>query len=75
MSFVIEKGVLEKYNEEPGITEVVIPDSVTSIGNGAFLCCESLTEIIISDSVMSIGNIAFYECKSLTKITIPNSGV
>ena len=50
-----------------------IPDSVTSIGNSAFIGCKSLTCINIPDSVTSIGDSAFYECESLTAINIPDS--
>ena len=56
-----------------GITSIVIPDSVTSIGRYVFSGCESLTEIVIPDSVTSIGDCAFYDCKSLAEITIPDS--
>ena len=52
---------------------VVIYDSVTSIGDFAFYQCSSLTSITISDSVTSISRGTFYECSSLTSFTIPNS--
>ena len=60
MGFEIENGVLKKYTEERGVTEVVIPDGVTSIGNWAFIGCSSLTSVTIPDSVTSIGDSAFY---------------
>ena len=44
---------------------VVIPDSVTSIGDCAFYFCSSLTSITIPDSVTSIGDYAFYYCYDL----------
>ena len=54
------------------VTELVIPDCVTSIGNYAFWNCTSLTSITIPDSVTSIGDEAFYWCVSLTSVTIGN---
>ena len=57
----------------PSITSIVIPNSVTSIGMGAFLDCSGLTSIIIPNSVTSIGQLAFSNCTNLTSVTIPNS--
>ena len=56
------------------ITDLVIPDGVTSIGNYAFRNCSSLTSVEIPDSVTSIGDSAFRGCSSLTEITLPFEG-
>ena len=67
--FVIEKGILKKYRGHGA--KVVIPDSVTIIGECAFRDCTSLTSIVIPDSVTVIGNWAFKRCTSLTSVVIP----
>jgi len=56
-----------------GLKNTVIPNSVTSIGEGAFLGCSGLTSVIIPSSVTSIGGHAFYNCRGLTSVTILNS--
>ena len=54
------------------LTSVVIPDTVTTIGDQAFSNCDGLTYIVIPDSVTAIGEKAFYDCDGLTNVVIPN---
>ena len=51
-----------------GLASYVIPDGVTSIGQGAFYFRNDLTSIIIPDSVTEIEYDAFYGCSSLTSV-------
>ena len=55
------------------LKSLVIPDSVTNIGDYAFSGCWSLSSVVIPDSVTSIGDYAFWNCRSLTDIVIPDS--
>ena len=50
-----------------------IPNSVTNVGDCAFMDCSGLTFVTIPNNVTSIGVSAFGGCSSLTSVTIPNS--
>ena len=52
-----------------GIESVEIPDSVTSIGSGAFVGCSGLTSITIPERITLIERYTFYNCSSLTEVT------
>ena len=56
---------------EQEITNLTIPNSVTSIGDYAFNNCSGLTSITIPNSVTSIGEYAFSNCSCLKSLTIP----
>ena len=58
---------------DPTIKQIIIPDSVTKIGNYAFAECKELTSIMIPGRVDLIGTCAFYGCKNLTSIYISDS--
>ena len=49
--------------------DLVIPDGVTSIGNGAFWRCSGLSSVEIPAGVTSIGSDAFSRCSGLTSVT------
>ncbi|MCM1520699.1 MAG: leucine-rich repeat domain-containing protein [Lachnoclostridium sp.] len=51
------------------ITSIVIPESVTEIGNGAFADCRSLVKIDVPATVTTVGSNTFDGCTSLTEVT------
>ena len=70
------KGIAEyafaEYNSD-GLTAINIPNSVTTIGDGAFESRIGLTAVNIPNSVTNIGYNTFKGCTSLTTVNIPNS--
>lgn len=50
------------------ITTIVIPNSVTSIGDAAFGNCDNLTTINIGENVKKIGSCTFSNCKEITDV-------
>lgn len=86
--FVIENGVLIKYNKEECKGEspvdflefltrakksVIIPEGITEIGEKAFFWCLDLSNIILPFGITKIGESAFEWCTSLESIVIPES--
>ena len=78
-AFIYEDHVLFNKNKTTLIAYIAreknytIPNSVTTIGEGAFNGCHFLTSIKIPNSVTTIGEGAFNGCYSLSSINIPNS--
>ena len=77
-------GPMHNYSKEDGkqspwylfrhlIKEVVIRQTVTSIGKYAFYQCSNLTSFNIPNSITDLSEGVFYGCSSLTSITIPES--
>ena len=60
-------------DSRPSLQSIIIPDSVTSIGDNAFWLCSSLQSVTIPDSVTSIGDRAFKDCSSLQSVAIHDS--
>ena len=60
------------FSDCKNLTNITIPNSVTTIGYSAFENCISLTNILIPNSVTSIGYSAFENCSALTDVSIPN---
>ena len=55
------------------LESIVLPESITSIGQQAFYGCTSLREIVIPSGVTSINDRTFRGCTSLASITLPDT--
>ncbi|CUQ42457.1 MULTISPECIES: leucine-rich repeat protein [Hungatella] len=53
--------------------DLVIPDTVTEIGDGAFEGCHFTGELTLSDSLVTIGEDAFYECGFTGQLVLPQT--
>lgn len=54
------------------LTNIIIPDSVTTIAAEAFNCCYDLESLTIGSGVTKIGDSAFSGCSGLKSVTIGN---
>lgn len=63
-------GIGEKAFYEEDMTSVILPESVTYIGDEAFYFCSKLRKLLISENVTYIGDYAFAGCR-LTDFVIP----
>lgn len=58
------------YSTCQKLTEVIIPDSVTEIGDFAFQNCYTLANVVIGNNVKTIGNRAFQWAERLQTLTM-----
>ncbi len=55
------------------MTSLVLPDSITKIGAGAFYFCEKLESVKLGNKIESLGDYLFYYCSSLKSFSVPES--
>ena len=70
----IERSMFENCNSLlKNLTEITLPNTVTTIGGHAFSDFESLTAIPLPDSVVKIEEFAFMNCSSLKQMKLPSN--
>jgi hypothetical protein len=52
------------------LTSVIIPEGVTSLGQGVFFMCPNLTRVEVPSTVTSISLYAFQQCPQLTEVIV-----
>lgn len=57
----------------PRFKEIKIPDSVETIGNGAFYDCRDLERITLPSALQTLSTVTFYNCTALSEVTFPAS--
>ena len=65
------KTVPSIFGDCKSLESVEIPDTVTTIGDGAFSDCINLGNVKIPDSVTKIGSTAFISCEKLKNVRLP----
>ena len=60
------------FRDCTALTDVTLPEVVTSIEDYAFYGCAGLKNFTMPDGVKTVGNYVFYGCRSLTSMTLPN---
>lgn len=69
-------GLAAFYGTEqlyPKFKEIKIPDSVDTIGSGAFFYCQNLERITLPSALQTLSNVTFYGCAALSEVTFPAS--
>ncbi len=66
-------GIAAKTFAGQDLTEVILPETITYIGSGAFRAMRQLKSIVIPDSVTDIRGEAFEYCTSLAQVTLPKN--
>ncbi len=69
--FTVNRGILKQYTGSAD--HVVLPDSVTKIGERAFDGCKTIKSIDIPNTIVRIDGAAFRDCTSLQSIKLPDS--
>ncbi len=74
MGFKIKGDTLIRYEDEPGVTQAVIPKNVRTIATNAF-DENGITSVVIPDSVKKISSEAFSYCEKLVKVVLPKKNI
>ncbi len=76
--FVSEQGILMTADRSTLVyypsgkqnQRYTIPESVITVGEGAFVSCKGITDLVIPDTVLTVGEYALYDADSIHSVTL-----
>lgn len=72
---IVSAIAVNGFGYQNQLKKVIIPDTVSTIGEMAFSNCENLESVTIGNSVTTIGSTAFYACKKLVSLDLSTTSV
>mmetsp|Transcript_43190 Transcript_43190/g.139221 ORF Transcript_43190/g.139221 Transcript_43190/m.139221 type:complete len:216 (-) Transcript_43190:74-721(-) len=67
------KSIGERAFLATSLKSIALPESLVSIGRGAFAFCPSLTTVALPAGLLSVGEDAFFRCSSLKRVIVPTT--
>ena len=67
------KAIADQAFYNMGITEILMPNGIVSIGKQAFGMNETLTALVLSESLETLSDLAFYRCSALESVYLPKT--
>lgn len=72
----IKKGAFSrnaKSGSAPVFSEIILPNTLTVLGEGAFLGCQGISKIVIPEGITKIEGYMFTYCAKLEEVVLPKS--
>ncbi len=60
------------YDKKSSITDILVWDGITAIGDYAFANCDNLSSVTIGKDITNIGFYAFNNCKGIDTVVLPD---
>lgn len=72
---ILEEGILyldeETFSRSDSLEEIILPNSLESMGEACFYCCDALKSMVIPPKITELPQGTFSDCVSLEKVTLP----
>lgn len=73
LDVVLPNTITSVYFGNSAMTSIVIPNSVTQMGQNAFSGCAGLESVTLGNGITRLEDRTFAQCTSLTTITLPST--